>query len=103
MRSRGRAANEERKIQLRLRTTLSLLFSVIVFICIWGPSTRAQSVNNRPNVVFILIDDLGTGILFRTPFFKFSGAQESIYIFAKLGIGPWGRIGSGVVERQIGF
>ncbi len=37
-------------------------------------------------------------ILFQTLYFKFTGAQESVYIFAKLGIEPWGRIGSGVVE-----
>lgn len=37
-------------------------------------------------------------ILFQTLFFKFTGAQESVYIFTKLGLEPWGRIGSGVVE-----
>jgi uncharacterized membrane protein YphA (DoxX/SURF4 family) len=37
-------------------------------------------------------------ILFQTLFFKFSGAEESVYIFRTLGLEPWGRIGSGVVE-----
>lgn len=37
-------------------------------------------------------------ILLQTLFFKFSGAQESVYIFTTLGLEPWGRIGSGVVE-----
>lgn len=37
-------------------------------------------------------------ILFQTLFFKFTGAAESKYIFGTLGIEPWGRIGSGVVE-----
>ena len=37
-------------------------------------------------------------ILFQTLFFKFSGAKESIYIFSTVGMEPWGRIGSGVVE-----
>lgn len=37
-------------------------------------------------------------ILFQTLFFKFTGAEESKYIFMKLGAEPWGRIGSGVVE-----
>jgi hypothetical protein len=37
-------------------------------------------------------------ILFQTLFFKFTGAKESIYIFSKLGMEPWGRIGSGIVE-----
>lgn len=37
-------------------------------------------------------------ILFQTLFFKFTGAEESRYIFSKLGMEPWGRIGSGIVE-----
>ncbi|UPT69563.1 MAG: DoxX family protein [Flavobacterium sp. JAD_PAG50586_2] len=37
-------------------------------------------------------------ILVQTLFFKFSGAEESVYIFTKLGIEPFGRIGSGIVE-----
>jgi len=37
-------------------------------------------------------------ILFQTLFFKFTGAEESVYIFTTLGMEPWGRIGSGVVE-----
>lgn len=37
-------------------------------------------------------------ILLQTLFFKFTGAEESKYIFTALGAEPWGRIGSGVVE-----
>jgi hypothetical protein len=37
-------------------------------------------------------------ILLQTLFFKFTGAEESVYIFSTLGVEPWGRIGSGVVE-----
>jgi uncharacterized membrane protein YphA (DoxX/SURF4 family) len=37
-------------------------------------------------------------ILLQTLYFKFSGAEESIYIFTKLGVEPYGRIGSGIVE-----
>ena len=37
-------------------------------------------------------------ILFQTLFFKFTGAEESKYIFSTLGLEPWGRIGSGAVE-----
>ena len=37
-------------------------------------------------------------ILFQTLFFKFAGAKESVYIFSKLGLEPWGRIGSGIAE-----
>lgn len=38
------------------------------------------------------------GILLQTLFFKFTGAEESVYIFTKVGAEPWGRIGSGVIE-----
>jgi hypothetical protein len=37
-------------------------------------------------------------ILLQTLFFKFTGAKESVYIFSTLGLEPWGRIGTGVVE-----
>ena len=37
-------------------------------------------------------------ILLQTLYFKFLGQPESVYIFSKLGVEPWGRIGSGVVE-----
>lgn len=37
-------------------------------------------------------------ILLQTLFFKFTGAEESVFIFSTLGVEPWGRIGSGVVE-----
>lgn len=37
-------------------------------------------------------------ILLQTLFFKFTGAEESVYIFTQLGAEPWGRIGSGIVE-----
>src|SRR5262249_24205174 len=41
---------------------------------------------------------LVAGILLQTLFFKFTAAEESVYIFTKVGAEPWGRIGSGVVE-----
>jgi uncharacterized membrane protein YphA (DoxX/SURF4 family) len=37
-------------------------------------------------------------ILLQTLYFKFTGAEESVYIFTKLGMEPAGRIGSGIVE-----
>jgi putative oxidoreductase len=41
---------------------------------------------------------LVAGVLLQTLFFKFTGAEESVYIFSTLGAEPWGRIGSGIVE-----
>lgn len=37
-------------------------------------------------------------ILLQTLFFKFTAAPESVYIFSKVGLEPWGRIGSGFAE-----
>lgn len=37
-------------------------------------------------------------ILIQTLYFKFSGAEESVWIFQQLGAEPWGRYGSGVIE-----
>jgi uncharacterized membrane protein YphA (DoxX/SURF4 family) len=37
-------------------------------------------------------------ILGQTLFFKFTGAEESVYIFSTLGVEPWGRIATGVIE-----
>jgi len=37
-------------------------------------------------------------ILLQTLFFKFTGADESVYIFTTLGMEPYGRIGSGIAE-----
>jgi uncharacterized membrane protein YphA (DoxX/SURF4 family) len=42
-------------------------------------------------------------ILLQTLYFKFSAAPESIYIFSKLGMEPWGRIGTGVLELIAGI
>ncbi len=41
---------------------------------------------------------IAAGVLLQTLYFKFSGAPESVYIFTTMGMEPWGRIGSGVVE-----
>lgn len=41
---------------------------------------------------------LATIIMLQTLFFKFSGAAESVYIFSTLGMEPWGRIGTGIME-----
>lgn len=37
-------------------------------------------------------------ILLQTLYFKFSAQPESVVLFTKLGIEPWGRIGTGVAE-----
>ena len=37
-------------------------------------------------------------IMLQTLYFKFTASDESVYIFTKLGVEPWGRIGTGIVE-----
>jgi hypothetical protein len=54
--------------------------------------TRVQLVSSW------VLQLIAAGILGQTLFFKFTAAEESVYIFRTLGAEPWGRIGSGVVE-----
>jgi hypothetical protein len=41
---------------------------------------------------------VAAAILAQTLFFKFTAAPESVFIFTRLGVEPWGRLASGVVE-----
>ncbi|MBP9082298.1 MAG: DoxX family protein [Bacteroidia bacterium] len=42
-------------------------------------------------------------IMLQTLFFKFSASAESVYIFTTLGVEPWGRILSGMLELIAGI
>ena len=57
-----------------------------------------MALNKTTNIASWILQIIVAAILFQTLFFKFTGAQESVYIFTKLGAEPWGRIGSGIVE-----
>ena len=67
-------------------------------------ATSTQSVNRMDSptktalVVSWICRVIAAVILLQTLFFKFSGAEESVYIFSKIGLEPWGRYASGVVE-----
>lgn len=41
---------------------------------------------------------VAAGIMLQTLYFKFSASPESVYIFTKVGMKPWGRILVGVFE-----
>lgn len=56
---------------------------------------KACRIHQTASWIFQLI---AAAILFQTLFFKFTGAAESKRIFTVLGVEPWGRIGSGMVE-----
>ena len=52
----------------------------------------------QKNIGIWLVKLIAAVILLQTLFFKFSAAPVSVYIFSELGIEPWGRIGTGVME-----
>lgn len=37
-------------------------------------------------------------IMLQTLYFKFSASPESVYIFSRVGMEPWGRIATGILE-----
>lgn len=57
-----------------------------------------MELTKRQNILSWVLQIVVAVILLQTLFFKFTGAEESVYIFTKLGAEPWGRIGSGIVE-----
>jgi uncharacterized membrane protein YphA (DoxX/SURF4 family) len=62
-----------------------------------------MSLGKAQKIVSWVLQIVVAVILFQTLFFKFTGAEESKYIFSKLasilpGAEPWGRISSGVFE-----
>lgn len=59
---------------------------------------QTQSVTRNLNLISWVLQIIIAVILLQTLFFKFTGAEESVYIFSQLGAEPWGRIGSGVIE-----
>ena len=42
-------------------------------------------------------------ILLQTLYFKFTAHPQSVELFTKLGVEPWGRIGTGVMELITGI
>jgi UPF0716 family protein affecting phage T7 exclusion len=60
-------------------------------------NTVTQLSRSR-HAVSWLLQLVAAAILAQTLFFKFTGAEESVYIFSTLGAEPAGRIGSGLLE-----
>jgi putative oxidoreductase len=54
--------------------------------------------NTKSTIVSWICRLSAAAILLQTLFFKFTAAPESVYIFTKVGLEPWGRIGSGLGE-----
>jgi len=53
---------------------------------------------NFTNIGIWLLKLLAAVIMLQTLYFKFTAAEESVYIFTKLGMEPYGRIAIGVME-----
>jgi hypothetical protein len=48
--------------------------------------------------ISVLLRLVAAIIMLQTLYFKFTAQPESVYIFSRVGIEPWGRIGTGVAE-----
>lgn len=49
-------------------------------------------------IISWVLQSITAAILFQTLFFKFSGAEESRFIFSTLGVEPWGRYAAAIFE-----
>lgn len=55
-------------------------------------------MNRNTILLFWFVRIVAALIMLQTLYFKFTGAKESIEIFTRMGMEPWGRFGTGVVE-----
>lgn len=58
--------------------------------------------NKTKHIVTWVFRVIAAVIMLQTLFFKFTGAEESIYIFTQIGMEPFGRYLSGTVELIAG-
>lgn len=55
-------------------------------------------MKTQSGIIYWAARILAAVILLQTLYFKFSGSEESVYIFTTVGMEPFGRIGIGVLE-----
>jgi hypothetical protein len=55
-------------------------------------------MNKTLNIILWIFKITAAVILIQTLYFKFTAHPDSVYIFSKLGVEPYGRIGAGVSE-----
>ena len=53
---------------------------------------------NLKTIGICVLKLLAAAIMLQTLFYKFSASPESVYIFSTIGMEPWGRIGTGIME-----
>lgn len=61
-------------------------------------SIKYSRLSKRQTAISYILRTIVVVIFVQSLFFKFSAAPESMYIFSKLGIEPWGRILTGIAE-----
>jgi hypothetical protein len=49
-------------------------------------------------MLFVALRLIAAVIMLQTLYFKFTAQPESIYIFSRVGMEPWGRIATGIAE-----
>ncbi len=55
------------------------------------------------NIISLILRIVAAIILLQTLYFKFTAHPESVVLFTKLGVEPWGRIGTGIIELITGI
>lgn len=65
--------------------------------CVFTPQ-KMETLSTSLLVLSWVCRIVAAVILLQTLYFKFTGAPESVYIFTKVGLEPWGRYASGVAE-----
>ncbi len=58
--------------------------------------------NKTKHIITWVFRAIAAVIMLQTLFFKFTGAEESVYIFTQIGMEPFGRYLSGAVELTAG-
>lgn len=53
---------------------------------------------NKTNIIGWVLRLFAAVIMLQTLYFKFTAQEESVQLFTALGMEPWGRIGTGVLE-----
>ena len=64
---------------------------------------KYHTVMNTKKLLSWLLRIATAAILLQTLYFKFSAHPQSVELFSKLGVEPWGRIGTGVIELVTGI
>lgn len=62
------------------------------------PDLQNKAMLSLSKYISLFIRMVAALIMLQTLFFKFAASEESVYIFTKIGLEPWGRWGSGALE-----